>query len=178
MRPRAELGVELADDADGVDLHVLLFHELFDVGECVTAAIVFTVRDQQQRLLGIAAFFQLFQTEVYGVVKRGHALGGRENQMVLEARNVGREVLSDFRPFAELDEEVFVVRIARSSGTSRRRRERSEILSFMLPLTSKMMPTLSGTSSAEKYSISCSTLSSQIWKCSFSKPVTYRFRDW
>src|SRR5580692_346890 len=43
----------------------------------------------------------------------------------------------------------------------------------MLPLASKIKPTVSGTSSVEKYSIFCSTLSSKTWKFPGSKPTTY-----
>jgi hypothetical protein len=59
--------------------------------------------------------------------------------------------------------EVFIVRISGleegNGGVTC-----SGDLSFMLPLMSKMTPRLIGTSSAEKYAIFCSTLSSQIWK--------------
>ena len=46
----------------------------------------------------------------------------------------------------------------------------------MLPLVSNTNPTLSGASSLENCRIFCSTLSSEILKFSFSRPVTKRFR--
>lgn len=48
----------------------------------------------------------------------------------------------------------------------------NEIEPLMLPLTSRIKPTLTGISSAEKYSIFCSTLSSQILKSSPASPGT------
>src|SRR5262249_18330546 len=45
----------------------------------------------------------------------------------------------------------------------------------ILPLMSKMIPTLKGRSSEEKYWISCWTLSSHTWKFSFERPATWWF---
>ena len=45
----------------------------------------------------------------------------------------------------------------------------------MLPLMSKTRPTVTGSSSIEKWVMVCSTLSSKTLKCSFSSPVTGRF---
>ena len=146
----AQLRVEFADDADGVDLNVLFFDEFFDVGERVTASVVFTIRDQKQRFLGIGALLQFFQSEINGVVHRGHALRGRENEMVLEFRNIRGEIFGNFGPVCEFDKEVFVVRGSRLEKRNGGVTGDGD-LSFMLPLMSKMMPTLTGTSSEEKY---------------------------
>src|SRR5262245_29400796 len=43
----------------------------------------------------------------------------------------------------------------------------------MLPLASKIKPTLSGPSSVEKYSVCCATCASPICKCGFSSPTKY-----
>ena len=45
----------------------------------------------------------------------------------------------------------------------------------MLPLASNTMPTVTGASSEENWLTSCSILSSNTLKCSFSSPVTERF---
>ena len=50
------------------------------------------------------------------------------------------------------------------------------MLSPMDPLRSKMIPTLMGALSTEKWMMDCSTLLSKTWKCSGSKPMTYRFQ--
>jgi len=50
------------------------------------------------------------------------------------------------------------------------------LLSFMLPLMSKMIPALIGADCWLNCTIDCSTLSSKTLKCSFSRPVTYRFK--
>src|SRR5213078_2830744 len=158
---RAQLRIPLIDNADGVYLHILLFDKLSDVLERVTAAIVLAIGDQKKRFFRIAARLQFFEPYVYSIVHRRHALRGvkislfwsLETSVVKSEATSGRFANST-RKNSSSGLPVFKNVTAASRAVA--------ILSFMLPLTSKITPMLMATSSEEKYAIFCSSLSSQI----------------
>ena len=95
-----------------VNLNVLLFDELFDVLEGVTAAIVLAVRDEKQRFLRIGAFLEFLQAEIDRVVHCRHALRRSHDELALELRHVRCEIRGDFRPVRKLDQKILVFGIA------------------------------------------------------------------
>src|SRR5262245_55341014 len=56
---------------DSVDLNVGFLHSVAQLFVCITAVVILTVRDYQQRFLVVAPLLDLLNTDVCCVVKRG-----------------------------------------------------------------------------------------------------------
>jgi hypothetical protein len=134
---------------------------------------VFSICDEQEGLPCIAMVFDSFQSEVNRVKSAVMPRDGvkmrwfckRAASVVNVAEIIGRVANSTRKYSSSRFPAAMNVRAASRAF---------EALSFILPLESNMTPTLGGTSSWEKYSIFCSSLSSQTWKRSGPRPVTKR----
>ena len=108
-----QLGTPIADNTDCKDLNILFAQKFPNIRKRITAAVVLAIGDEQQRFLRITAFLDSFQADVNGIIEGGHSLRPREHEPALEASNVCREILGDFRAIAEFDQKVFILGIAR-----------------------------------------------------------------
>ena len=77
----------------------------------VSAVVILTVGDYQQRLLGLATLLDLFNRDVGGVVKRSRPVWTREHKVPENAVTRGREVLHELRAIVETDQEKIVVSV-------------------------------------------------------------------
>src|SRR6185436_9882832 len=61
-------------NSDGIQLNILFTDVIADIAEAVSAAVVFAVGDQEERLFGIVALLKLIESQVYRIVERRAAL--------------------------------------------------------------------------------------------------------
>src|SRR5262249_42839039 len=59
-----------SDEANGINLGILMPRELPKVGECVMAVVVFAVADDQKRLLCISGLLDLFKSYMDSIEQR------------------------------------------------------------------------------------------------------------
>src|SRR5215472_2063843 len=107
------LGGRLAEDTDGINLHIGLFHHRFDLTLSITAVIVAAVRNDQQGLFAVAGVLHLADAHIDGVQQSGTALRNRVNQFALNVFNRLGEIGAKLRTIIECDHEEFVLRVGR-----------------------------------------------------------------
>ena len=91
-----------SSEIDDVNLYVGFPHEFTNIPKAVPAVIVLTVRDQEQRFLRVLPCPHFSQSEINGVVERCRAFRRSERKAIAKLVDVGRKILSQFRPVRKL----------------------------------------------------------------------------
>src|SRR4029078_9665321 len=97
------------ENADRIQLDILLANETSNIAERIPAAIVFTVGDQEQCFLWIVAFLELVQSEVHGVIEGGTAFGWNRQEAVMQFRDVVGEIRGNLRAVGKLNLKILVL---------------------------------------------------------------------
>src|SRR6202451_592932 len=101
------------EDADGKNLHIGFAHCILDLCFGIPAAVVASIRDDQQSLSRVVSFLHFMHREIHAIEQRRAAFRLSKRQSALEPVRIGREGNRQLRPVVELNQEEFVGRIGR-----------------------------------------------------------------